>query len=852
MTRRFLCDRLDPVITRTGSLSETQKRRSFKQRIFVLQGILVFVCLIIIGRLIELQIVNGAEYSRRAQEQQYGGVVLAAKRGEILSRNSKTGETSILATNTTLDLLYIDPLVVHGDHAAIADELSNILVTPAFDAACRKGATACPNELIKFYRPAFDPLAKVKIVVSGSGSGYTVMILTGALAITDPASPLPDITEVQRLFARYIEDRIRRQTVTFAPLLYSANKKQIAETVKMNIPGVSVNEEQKLVYVNPDLIEQSSIGEISRQLSPVLKQDPSVLRTRMLQRPLRYVPIMNRLPPELSRKVREMKKNHATEASKQAAVDPHAYDSFRAVALVPQHWRFYPDTRIASHLIGFINTLSEPQYGIERTYDSVLRGQEGLIASVSDPFGGQIVSSDHKFIDPRDGSTITLTIDRFIQSKVEELLESMVKKVDAESGQVIIIDPYTGRIVAMANAPLFDNNSYAAVYEKEPMFIDPEREKQIVVEVFNPETNARVVKAYLPDILPEGRTRLGKEIQDKIKELEALYDLQSISRYYLYLGDNNRREIFLTDHKSIWLKYQNNIGIGSYVNRNVQEVYEPGSVLKPVTMAIAIDQGEVSPLDIYNDTGAVKVDVFTIKNALSTYYGKVTMVDCIDFSINTCMTSVSQKLGRKLFRSMLDQFGFGRITGIELDNELPGDLKPWKEWSPALVMTMAFGQGITSTPLQMITAYTALANGGKLMRPTIVDQIEHSDGTIDKRQPTIVGQVIKPETAATITAMLIHSAQNGFAKAGKVPHHRIAGKTGTSQIAGPGGKYESGTGSTIATYAGFAPADRPKFVILVKLDRPKKDDFGSKSAAPLFKDIASFLFDYYGIPPDEK
>ncbi len=843
---------------RIASLSETQKRRSFERRIFVLHGILIFICLIIIGRLIELQVINGSEYSRRAQEQQFGGVVLSAKRGEIYSRNSKTDELSILATNTTLDLLYIDPLIIPGDHAEISDELSDILVTKNFDAACRNGTTACPNELIQFYRPAFDPLGKVSIVESGFGSGASVVILTGALAMNNGSTPIPDITEVKRQFARYIEDRIRRQTVTFVPLLYSANKKQIAEVVSMNIPGIYVNNAQKLVYANPDLIDQTSIGEIARRLSPVLIQDPSVLKTRMLQRPLRYVPVMARLPPELSRLVREMKQRHAEEAAAKAAKDPNnkasaqAYDAFRAVALIPEHWRFYPDTKIASHVIGFINTLAEPQYGIERTYDSVLRGQEGLIASVSDPFGGQIVSSDQKFIDPRDGSTITLTIDRFVQSKVEELLEAMVKKVDAESGQVIIIDPFTGRIIAMANAPLFDNNSYAAVYEKEPIVIDPEREKQIVVEIYNPQTNARVVKAYLPDIEPGNRTKLSKEIQDKLLEFEELYDLTSISRYYMYLGDNNRREIFPTVHKGVWLKFKNNIGIGSYVNRNVQEVYEPGSVVKPITMAIAIDQGEVSPLDIYNDTGAVKVDVFTIKNALNKYYGKVTMVDCIDFSINTCMTSISQKLGRKLFRSALDQFGFGRISGIELDNELPGDLKPWREWSPALVMTMSFGQGITTTPLQMITAYTALANGGKLMRPTIVDQIEHADGTIDKKQPTIVAQVIKPETSATITAMLVHSAQFGFAKAGKVAGYRIAGKTGTSQIAGPGGRYETGTGSTIATYAGYAPVDHPKFVILVKLDRPKKDDFGSKSAAPLFKDIAQFLFEYYGIPPDEE
>ncbi len=847
------------MIARHGSLSETQKRRSFERRIIVLHGILLFVVLIIVGRLIELQIMKGDEYHRRAQEQQYGGVVLSAKRGEILSRDSKTGDTSLLATNTTLDLLYIDPLVIKSGHAEVADELAQILVTPEFDSLCREGFPSCPNELNQFYKSAFDPMSSVETQETGAGSGLTISMLTGALAIHTGTGAIPDITEIRRQYARYIENRIREQTVTFVPLRYGSNKKQLADVAKLAIPGIQVDDRQQLISVNPDLVDQSALSAIARVLSPILEMDPGVLKGRMIERPLRYVPVMSRLPPELSRKVRELKEKYSAKTKQKIAEEvraghknPQVDDPYRAVALIPQHWRFYPDTRIASHVIGFINALGEPQYGVERTYDTTLRGQEGLIASVSDPFGGQIISGDQTFIDPRDGSTITLTIDRIIQSRVEDLLDAMVKKVDAESGQVIIMDPKTGRIIAMANAPLFDNNSYAAVYQKEAIIIQPQQEKLIVTEVYNPQNNSRVVKAYLPDITPEGRVRLSKETQDKLAELEVLYNLKTITRYYMYLGDNNRREVFPTDKRGVWLKYKNNIGVGSYVNRNVQEVYEPGSVMKPITMAIAIDQGEVSPLDPYNDTGAVKVDVFTIKNALNKYYGKVTMVDCIDFSINTCMTSVSRKLGRKLFHAALDQFGFGRISGIELDNEQPGDLKPWREWNPALVMTMAFGQGITATPIQMVSAFAALANDGKLVKPTIIDEVHHADGTVDRTQPLVIGQVIKPETADTITSMLVHSAQFGFAKAGKVPRHRIAGKTGTSQIAGPGGKYESGTGSTIATYAGYAPADNPRFVILVKLDRPKKDDFGSKSAAPLFKDIAQFLFEYYGIPPDEK
>lgn len=859
-----------------SSVSETRHRQLFESRILLLHAFLTFILLLIVGRLIELQIVKGKEYYQQAQNQQFGKVTLTAKRGEILSRNSKNKETSIFATNTTLDLLYIDPLAIpkeasEGDYAIVADELANILVTPEIDARCRNGLSTCPSELIQYYKDAFSPLQnKIYAEVPTASGGYVILENTGAI-IGSTGVLIPNITEIQRQFARAIQSKIEKRSVTFVPLLYGANKKQLLDTAVLNVPGVFVNEEQSLIYANPNEVNQKSILETARTLSPLLKIDPVVIQGRLLQRPLRYVPVMGKLLPETSKKIRQLQEKYALLA-KQKVVEINAnrgkgervkvMDPFRALALIPEHRRYYPDTTIASHVIGFINALAEAQYGVERTYDSLLRGQEVSISSLRDPLGGQILSDDQNFIDPRDGSTIVLTIDRFIQAKVEQLLDAMLKKVDAESGQVMIMDPYTGRIIALANAPLFDSNQYASVYEKEPITFDSEQEKQIIVEIYNPENNDRILRSYLPDMTPAGRDVLKNDKErcaelcqtglQKIVELEKLYDITSISRYFYTVGGNARREIFPTKQRGVWLKFVNNIGVGSYVNRTIQEVYEPGSVMKPITMAIAIDQQEVTPLDTYNDTGALVIDKKPIRNALGKYYGLVTMVDCLDFSINTCMTSVSRKLGRQLIHAALEQFGFGQVTGIELDSELPGDLKPLAEWNTALVMTIAYGQGISATPLQMITAFSALANGGKLMKPTIIDEIRHGDGTIDKRLPEVVRQVIKPETASTVTGMLVHGTVYGFAKAGKVKGHRMAGKTGTSQIAGPGGRYETGTGSTVATYAGYAPIDHPRFVILVKLDRPKKDDFGSKSAAPLFKDIATFLFDYYGIPPDEK
>jgi cell division protein FtsI/penicillin-binding protein 2 len=234
------------------------------------------------------------------------------------------------------------------------------------------------------------------------------------------------------------------------------------------------------------------------------------------------------------------------------------------------------------------------------------------------------------------------------------------------------------------------------------------------------------------------------------------------------------------------------------------------------------------------------------------HYGMVNMINCLEFSINTCMTDIAFKLGGKLLLTSLSRFGFGKITGVELEDELPGELQPWKNLPRRTLATTAFGQGISATPLQVITAWAALANGGRLMRPLIIDSIIHPDGTVDAPQPRVLEQVITKQSSETITAMLTKATETGFAKSGKVKGHRIAAKTGTSQIAGPGGKYETGTGSTVATFAGYAPIDHPRFVVLVKIDRPKNVIHGATAAAPVFKEIATFLFTYYGIPPDQK
>lgn len=850
-----------------AALSETQKKQSLLRRMLVLHGLLLFCLLLIVSRLLDLQVLQHSAYFAKAQKQQYGGVVLPARRGEILAESTLTGETSILATNITLDLVYVDPLIT-DDPTYVAETLADILVTDDYDKACRAGDTqACPRELMPYYPQAFDLLSLIRKM----GSGSLLEPLPEDLTIHPLSDPQPpDITEVRRQFARDLEKKISSKRVTFVPLQYGATKDMMQGVEKLQLPGITVVDDAQLIYADPEEIDQSRLRSEATALSPVLGTDVDTLVSNLSSRPLRYVPVFRQVPPELSLKIKQAQLDSvkATDAKKEQAasnkqttqqIDAIA-DPLRSVALVPEHWRYYPDGTIASQVVGFLNTNQEAQYGIERTFDSLLRGQEGVIHTVNAEQGGEVVRADDNIVDPKDGDSIVLTIDPFIQKEVESILDKGVEAYQADSGQAIVMDPYSGKILAMANSPTFDRNNYANVYDKEPIMITPGNLKNIVVEIYDPKTNARVVSAFLfqgPSIFtPEGRAALPDKTRQALEVIASQYDLHDFARYYLYTGpnpdDNTRTEVFPTTISGAWLKYKNTIGVGAYLNRTVQEIYEPGSVMKPITMAIAVDNGEVSADDTYNDVGPVQVDEYTIKNALLVYYGKVTMSNCIEFSINTCMTSVSQKLGKKLFPRMLEKFGFGRVTGIELDDELPGDI-PKGNWSNSLLATAAFGQGVSVTPLQMITAFSAIANGGLLVKPMIIDRILHTDGSVDKTQPQVVDRVLTVDTTQTLNTILISSAEKGFAKTGKPDGYRVAAKTGTSQMAGPGGRYETGTGAVINSFMGYAPVDHPRFIVLVKYDRPRSaaSVFAESTAAPSFKEIMSFLFKYYGIPPDE-
>lgn len=284
-----------------------------------------------------------------------------------------------------------------------------------------------------------------------------------------------------------------------------------------------------------------------------------------------------------------------------------------------------------------------------------------------------------------------------------------------------------------------------------------------------------------------------------------------------------------------------------FTNPFITNTYEPGSTLKPIIMAGALDAGLVTPQTKCNICGGpVSVSGYDLHTWNDKYYKDTNMIEVIQHSDNTGMVFVAQKLGVDRMISYLTKFGIGEPTGIDLQGEVAPPLKSRSAWYDVDLATTGFGQGISVTPIELLTAFSVLANGGKLMQPKVVTAFENANGELLKMQAKVKGTPISEKTAKVMTELLVNAVEKGEAQWTKLKGYRIAGKTGTASIPVKG-HYDPN--STIASFIGFAPADKPKFIMLVILEKPTSSIYAAETAAPLFFDVASNLLTYYGIPP---
>jgi cell division protein FtsI (penicillin-binding protein 3) len=282
-------------------------------------------------------------------------------------------------------------------------------------------------------------------------------------------------------------------------------------------------------------------------------------------------------------------------------------------------------------------------------------------------------------------------------------------------------------------------------------------------------------------------------------------------------------------------------------NPAISDLYEPGSVFKPLIMAAAINEKKIKPDDFYNETGPIIIGEYSIRTWDNKYEGKISMTRILQKSSNVGMVYVGEKLGDEKLYDYLKKYGFGQPTGIDLQGEVSGYLKPKSQWYPIDFATVTFGQGIAVTPIQLIRAFAALVNGGVIFRPYVVLKIISSDGKQKIIKPKKECQVITNITSQIIKKMLMEVVENGEVKWARPKGYTLGGKTGTAQVPIKG-HYDPQ--KTIASFIGFGPVKEPKFLVLVILRQPKTSPWGSETAAPLFFEIAKELLIYYNIPPD--
>jgi len=426
-------------------------------------------------------------------------------------------------------------------------------------------------------------------------------------------------------------------------------------------------------------------------------------------------------------------------------------DNLKGLSFQETFKRYYPEASMAAHLLGFVgkDKLGHPKgfYGLEGYYDRELRGTESIIQQENDALGNPLLTTSFHSVLGKDGRDLKLYLDRSLQFQVEQALRQGLKLYGAKSGEVVVMDPYTGGILAMASLPSYDP-----------------------------------------------------------------------AKYWLY-------------------------DTSLYKNPVIANTYEPGSTFKVLVMAAALQEKVVKPEDHCDICGApVKIGKYTIRTWDNKYQAGRTPEEILVHSDNVGMVWVQRRLGDDKFLEYLHKFGFGQKTNIDLQEEIAAPLK--KHWSEIDYATAAFGQGIAVTSIQMVRAVAAIANGGNLVEPHVVHQVIGQDTQTIK--PKVVRRVIDPETAKTLTQMMVASAEHGEAKWTALKEYQVAGKTGTAQIP-VAGHYDPE--KTIASFIGFAPADHPRFVMLVKLREPQTSPWGSETAAPLWFHLAKKILIHLNVPP---
>src|SRR5688572_10479393 len=413
--------------------------------------------------------------------------------------------------------------------------------------------------------------------------------------------------------------------------------------------------------------------------------------------------------------------------------------------------RYYPNSSLASHVLGFVGTDEIGLSGVEQVYNEKIRGEGGKVYMERDGSKQRRVFDSYE-VQPLPGQTVVLTIDQTIQFRTEQALSGAVQRARAKSGTAIVMDPHTGEILALANAPAFDPNQ--------------------------PGKDAPEVRA----------------------------------------------------------------------NWALQNIYEPGSTFKVVPYSAALEKGLVTPEDkIDCQMGEITLAGRLIHDHKP--FGVLTVSDALAQSSNVGAIKLALLAGNESMYDYSRRLGFGSRTGIDLPGESAGILRPLSRWQPSSIGSIAMGQEIGVTPLQMAVAYSVIANGGNWVRPHVVREMRSPDGSVLFRAQPEVRPALKAETVEKLRSMMEGVTLRGTAKLAQVEGYTAAGKTGTAQKIDPKTRAYSST-KFIGSFVGFAPVSNPEVVIIVVIDEPQGAYHGGDVAAPIFREVAEAILPNLGVMPD--
>ncbi len=485
----------------------------------------------------------------------------------------------------------------------------------------------------------------------------------------------------------------------------------------------------KSIYAQPNRINNLNYALVN--LARVLDTDPHKLEKSMVSNKS-FVWLKRKVFPDQVEKIRKLE--------------------IKGIEFVLEPRRFYPNRELAGHLLGFSGLDSRGLEGIELFYDDYLKGKIGRFVVGRDGVGRNLFTEKGKdsFF---DGGDLVLTLDKGIQYIVEKRLKKLVQKTRAKGGTVIVMEPQTGAILAIANQPDFNPNTF-----------------------------------------------------------------------WSYRPSNFR-------------------------NRAVTDTFEPGSTFKPILFAAAMEEGIVKENDLFFcENGQYEYHNKVIHDVKK--YGWLSFKDVAKFSSNIGATKIGEKLGKDSYYIYIKNFGFGNKTGIDLPGERSGQVRSVRSWSNVALGTASFGQGITVTALQLVCAVSAVANGGNLMKPYLVkEMVDHKGQITGRMYPEVVRRVISEKTASRVVSLMEEVVKKGgTGSKAAISGYRVAGKTGTAQKVDTATRKYS-KDKYVSSFVGFVPADEPRFSILVVIDEPKGVPYGGTVAAPLFKEIASEILYYLGIPP---